>query len=62
MLICDGLAFGKFGGGFVATGSGVAPFPVSTPGALEGSTSGAGKGGLSGPAIFPKMNGVLEGK
>jgi hypothetical protein len=29
---------------------------------LKGSASGSGKGGLSGPFVFQKMNGVLEGK
>jgi len=36
--------------------------PVSAPGAFEGRASATCKGGLSGPAIFREMSGVLEGK
>jgi hypothetical protein len=62
MLICDSLAFGVLTGNALRPVKGMCPGPVSTPGAFERRASVFGKGGLSGPAIFREMNGVLEGK
>jgi hypothetical protein len=64
MLVFDGIAFGISVGIRCHRLWGLAPHPVSTPGAFEGQRLNAWfrKGRLSGPAIFREMNGVLEGK
>jgi len=66
MLICKGLAFGFSVGDSLPPVLRALPSIRSvTPGVFKGvrfRKSAFGAGGLSGPAIFREMNGVLEGK